>query len=72
MLNFLNPKYYNFSTNTQQPIKCFTRFTSFKETSKKLNIEPKVQSQANKPKGLKVAKEVLMSIGSMIARLDGR
>ena len=24
----------------------------------------------NKPKGLKVAKEVLMSIGSMVARLD--
>ena len=26
----------------------------------------------NKPKGLKVAKEVLMSIGSMVDRLDGR
>ena len=26
----------------------------------------------NKPKGLKVAKEVLMSIGSMVYRLDGQ
>ena len=27
-------------------------------------------AQINKPKGLKVAKEVLMSIGSMVDRLD--
>ena len=28
------------------------------------------QCKTNKPKGLKVAKEVLMSIGSMVDRLD--
>ena len=36
------------------------------------SIHKKKSKKGNKPKGLKVAKEDLRSIGSMVDRLDGR